>query len=332
MATLDDIAKEAGVNKSTVSRALRNDTGLNTDTVERIRSIANRLHYQTKRRKGLELGPVCVICPSIDGGIYPRLAKGIVARMVEHGMECFIEISDFDSEREQLLLQTWSGRKISAIVIMTENTGLSPLIEANIKKYNIPIVQIAMSIETHAHDNIWVDEQVGLNKSVEHLVALGHTEIAFIGSRYSRKRLSCFELSMEHQELPVHKDLIKISDATRFQCGYETMGELLKEQRHPTAIVAEYDDIAIGAMKKTIEQGYRIPEDFSFVGFDDNDYCAYFPVSLTSVQNCSKTLCEAACNLLMKKIKDPSFHIAQSILIKPILVVRQSTGPAIKEW
>lgn len=326
MITLKDIAREAGVNTTTVSRALRNDPGLNTETVERIRVIARKMNYIPKRRKNLELGPVCIICPEINGGIYPRLATGISARMVKYGIECFVEISHFNEEREKELLRLWSRRKVSGIVIMTENDGISPIIEKCINKYSIPIVQIAMSIETHAHDNIWVDEQVGINKAIDYLTTLGHADIAFLGSEYCQKRLSCFKKSMAAYGLKI-ENMIKISKLTSFQCGYETMAELLKEKKQPTAIIAEYDDIAIGAIRRMYEAGFQVPNDYSIIGFDDSIYCSFFPVSLTSIENFTDSLCETTYNLMIKKIKDPSFRVAQSVLIKPNLVIRESTGP-----
>jgi LacI family transcriptional regulator len=329
MVTLKDIATKAGVNKTTVSRALRNDPGLNEKTVERILSIANKMDYLPKKRKNNKVSPVAIICPEINGGIYPRLVTGMFSLLDKYGVDSFVEISDFDDEKERKLLQFWSKKRSSGILIMTENTGLSPIIEKCIEKYGIPIIQIAMSIETHMHDNIWIDEQAGINNAVEYLKSLGHSKIAFIGSKYSRKRLKCFEKSMYAYGLTIEKSFIKTADATSFLCGYEMMKELLKDPLQPTAIIAEYDDVALGAIRKIYEHGLQIPRDYSFIGFDDSNYCPYLPVALTSIQNYNEALCEAAFNILTKKIEDPSFRVAQSILIKPNLVVRESTSPII---
>jgi len=329
MVTLTDIARKAGVNTSTVSRALRNDPGLNAESVDRIRTIARELHYQPKRRKNNELGPVGIICPDINGGIYPQLVNGLSSKLVEYGLECFMEISDFKAERELQLLQYWSRRKMSGIVCMTENTGLSTMIERCMRKYNIPILQIAMNSEAHNHDNIWIDEQVGINSAVDYLISLGHTEIAFIGGRTSQNRFSCVKKSLAEHGLQINKSVIKTS-GSGFHCGYELMENILKEPKRPTAILAEYDDIALGAIRRAIEHGCSVPEDFSFIGFDDSDYCPFLPVSLTSIQYYNDTLCEAAFDILIKKIEDPSCHVAQSILIKPRLVIRESTAPVQK--
>ena len=328
MVTIDDIAREADVNKTTVSRALRGDTGLNAQTVKKICEIARSLGYRPKKRRINAAPLVGVICPEVDSGFYSRIVTSLSNKLISNGCECFFSISGFEQQRERELLKFLTEKRFSGIICITESKGLSSTIRKCLSDFDIPIIQIALNIQTGDHDNIWVDEAVGVNTAVEHLISLGHKRIAFIGDKLSDMRLKYFASALKAGGLAADDRLIKISEQRHFQCGYDMMALLVEQTARPTAIIAEYDDVALGAMRLLKERNYRVPEDFSVIGFDNVGYCPYLFTSMTTIDSHSDSMIEIAATILMKKINDPTYRIVQNVLIKPDLIIRESTGTA----
>jgi DNA-binding LacI/PurR family transcriptional regulator len=190
----------------------------------------------------------------------------------------------------------------------------------------IPILQIAMNQRAVKHDNICIDEHAGLIMIINHLTQLGHKNIVFFGERYAERRLQYFREAMREHGLC--DAFVFITQTRHWQAGYELAEELLVKQKKisATAIVAEYDDIALGAIRRLKEAGLEVPGDFSVVGFDDANYGRYLPVSLTTVESHIEEMCGIAFETLSKKIENPRYKVIQSISIVPDLICRESTS------
>jgi LacI family transcriptional regulator len=327
MVTIIEIAAKAGVSPATVSKALRGGCDINKDTAARIVTLAAQMGYIIGEKKNL-LKKQCVglLCPEIISNYYARIVSKLTQLFYERNIEVFMAISDFSNEREASLLKQMISMKMSAIICVTEQSFLSPLIRESIALYNIPILQIAMNMESTVHDNICIDEKVGLNLVINHLTQLGHKNIAFFGDRYSEWRLFYFQEAMKAHSLSEKN--IFLTRIRYWQAGYELAGELLEDRKKKgiSAIVAEYDDIALGAIRRFNEAGFTIPGDYSIVGFDDANYCRYLPVALTTVESHLEEMCDIAFEMVMKKIKDPEYRVIQHISIAPDLIFRESTA------
>jgi LacI family transcriptional regulator len=128
---------------------------------------------------------------------------------------------------------------------------------------------------------------------------------------------------------------ILITQTRHWQAGYELADMLFSKEKISgiTAIVAEYDDIALGAMRRIKELGLKVPEDLSIVGFDDANYCRYLPIALTTVETHIEELCSIAFEMLFKKIQNPHYRVIQNISVVPDLIYRESTGaPPVKTF
>jgi LacI family transcriptional regulator len=327
MVTIIEIAVKAGVSPATVSKALRGSSDINRDTAARIVTLAAQMGYAIGEKKNL-LKKRCVglLCPEIISNYYARIVSKLAQLFYEREIEIFMTISNFSTEREASLLKQMISMKMSAIICVTEQSFLSPLIRESIALYNIPILQIAMNMESTVHDNICIDERVGLNLVINHLTQLGHKNIAFFGDRYSECRLFYFQEAMKAHGLSEKN--IFLTQIRHWQAGYELAGELLEDRKkkETSAVVAEYDDIALGAIRRFNEAGFTIPGDYSIIGFDDANYCRYLPVALTTVESHLEEMCDIAFEMVMKKIKDPEYRVIQHISIAPDLIFRESTA------
>jgi LacI family transcriptional regulator len=125
------------------------------------------------------------------------------------------------------------------------------------------------------------------------------------------------------------EELVILSDERGEKCGYESALTLLSLADRPTAIVAGYDTIALGAYRALSEQGVRIPEDIALVGFDDSDFCRYLPTSMTSVNYDVAAECRVAVAILLGRIREGDSHAIQTVAIVPTLIVRESTASVV---
>ena len=326
MTTLRDVARAAGVSHSTVSKALRGAGDLNPETARRIRETAAELGYRVRERRNGARHTVGVICPELLGSYYARMAAYLADALQARGMDMLLAVSGFDPAREESLLESFTARNLSGIVCVTENDLGHALRHI---PASVPTVVAAANYSPEDRDVICIDECTGMRRVAEHLTGLGHTRIAFAGTRYGEKRLEYLnqELFVRNAEIPASR--VYLSDSRHGAAGYEAAQALMKEA--PTAIVAEYDDVALGVMRRLSEMGVRVPEDVSVTGFDNADFCASLPVALTSVDSHVEELCAAAADTLLRKMENPGSRVMQSISVKPTLVVRDSTAaPAMK--
>ena len=327
MATIYDIAAAMNLSASAVSRALRDGEGLSPDTVAAIRAEARRQGYVPRPRKHSPARSVAILCPGVGGGFYSRIVTSLTRHLNAGGCECFTVFSDFDKSREEMLLKMLPERGISGILCITESRDLRGALESCIRTREVPIVQIGMSAPVGEYDNVRVDEETGVRAIMEHLTGLGHRRIVFLGGRFSRTRSEFFLGEAERLGITASCRAEK-SGEVGFDCGYHFGEKLLQEKTLPTAIVAEYDDVALGAMRRLQEAGVSIPRDISVVGYDDADYCSYMTPALTTVHSHTDSMCEIASEMLLRKLRDPVYRTVQNILIRPDLVIRESTSKA----
>jgi LacI family transcriptional regulator len=329
MVTLAEIAKRAGVSSSTVSKALRGGNDINRDTAARIALLAAEMGYTRGEKKIAHKHKkqyIGILCPEIISSYYARIVSKLTELFREEDIEVFLAISEFSGKREAALLEQMIALKMTAIICITEQNTASPLISEKIILHGIPILQIAMNLQSTGHDNICVDERTGLMLVINHLTQLGHKRIAFLGEQYSERRMQYFQEAMREHGL--NENHIFITQTRHWQAGYELGEQLLADRKKLmfTAVAAEYDDIAVGVMRRFREAGLKSPRDYSVVGFDDAKYCRYLPISLTTVETHVEEMCDVAFNIILKKIKEPNYKVIQNISIIPDLVCRESTG------
>ncbi|NTW40862.1 MAG: substrate-binding domain-containing protein, partial [Cellulomonadaceae bacterium] len=173
--------------------------------------------------------------------------------------------------------------------------------------------------------SVEIDQRLGARLVTQHLIDLGHTEILHISGRLdtfdARARVAGWTQSMHDAGLEAGE--VIEGDFTP-ERGHQIGEELAHRGRHPTAVFAANDIVALGVMASFAESGLRVPQDVSVVGFDDMPGAAYFVPALTTVRQDHLALGRRAVDVLLGMItgEEPRHH-----LIEPTLVVRHSTGP-----
>ena len=325
MVTLKDIARIAGINVSTVSKALRNSSDIKRDTVAKIKKIAADIGYEIKEE--LENGSrlIGVICPEIRSNYYSKLVCSIEEEAKKNGYTIVIGFTNFNRKNEEYYLEHFSNAKARGIIFISENQTLNEILGRYIVNNDIPLVIIASNAETLNFDYIMIDDDKGVRLVLDHLVTLGHRDICYIGDRLCSTRLAVFKTVMQEYQIKLPEPWIKVSNERFEECGYKMMNEVFKNEKIPTAVFGAYDDITIGAMKAIYERNLSIPGDISIAGIDDIYISQFMYPELTTVSAPICELAEIAIAILFKKINNRSYKVYQTVKIAPDLIVRKST-------
>lgn len=329
MATLKDIAEIAGVNVSTVSKALRDSSDINEETKNKITKIANEMGYKFKavKRKQFEhFGSIGVICPEIVSGYYSQIVSRIEEEAKKERCFCIIGFTNFETENEKYYLKHFIDAGVQGVILISESSELNDILIEYKEDTPIPLVLIAQNTETKDFDCVKIDDAYGVKLAVEHLIQLGHRNIGYIGDELSNSRLEVFTGVMHDNKMEINKKWIQVSKERFEKCGYELMSNILKSKDIPSAILGAYDDIAIGAMKAIHDKGLRVPEDISVVGIDNIRLASYCIPELTTIASSVEEMGKIAVKLLFKKVKDSQYKVIQNVMLSPTLVHRKSTA------
>jgi LacI family transcriptional regulator len=332
MATIKDIAKIAGVNVSSVSRALSGSSEVSEETRVRIAKIAGELgytpNYSARALVGKGTRLIGMVVPEISSNYYAKIVNSVENELNEKGYTLIIGTTDFKAEKETEKFNMFLGRKVEGVILagITDIDGARHTAE-KAGKAGIPVIFLDPVGETPGNDCILIDGSLGMRLAVEHLARLGHKSSGFIGEDISSKyRLPVFRRIAEELGIQLEERFIK-SGMERFERGgYLRMKELLSEGELPTAIMAAYDNIAIGAMKALQEAGLKVPEDISVVGYDNIREAEYLSVSLTTVFPPVSEMAVEGVRLLLTRMEEKTAEGNRVELLSPELIVRGSTS------
>lgn len=331
MVTLKDIAKRAGVNISTVSKALNDSKEISLKKKREIKKIAESLNYSpnfsARALVGKGTSSIGVIFPEIRSNYYARIFNYIESEMKATNFTLIMGTTNFELVNEIKYIQVLSTRRVDGIVLVASmNKEIEKTIDIIHSKYKIPFLLIESFIKPRKYDYIMIDNQYGIDLAVDYFYKLGFKTIGYVADTISAKtRLQWFIEAIKRKGLPYNKRHVKIGEE-RFEIGgYLRMQEMLAEPDCPEAIFASYDHIAIGAMKAVHEAGLTIPDDISFIGFDNIRESEYLYKPLTTIEPPIKQMVEIGMRTLIEKITGNKNTNTQHISLNPELVIRETT-------
>ncbi|MCD9021592.1 LacI family DNA-binding transcriptional regulator [Cohnella silvisoli] len=333
MVTIKKVAEAAGVSVSTVSRALTGSKKVNEAVKKRIIKIVQELNYtpnlsaRALTGKGTKL--IGMVVPEVESNYYAQLIDHVETELSARGYALMIATTGFDSEKGLKTLDILMGRNVDGILyadlIGKGNKGLFEKSKINL---SCPTIFFDPVSEIAGRECVVIDEAHGIALLVRHLAELGHRSIGFIGEALSKeRRLSPFRKALADSELVFDEKFVRTDGAERFELGgYLRMKELIASGELPTAIIASYDYIAIGAMKALHEHSIRVPEDLSIAGYDNIRESEYVFSPLTTICPPIKEAAFRAVHILTEAIENERQSLAARTVFYPELVVRQSTG------
>jgi DNA-binding LacI/PurR family transcriptional regulator len=330
--TLKMVADRVGLTKGTCSAVLNKTTASRSvplHTQERIRAAARELHYRPSfyaRNLGVKRTYMIGVVTQEIGDFYGSPIISGIERYLRQKNFFFLTVAH---RHDPTLLDTYSHILLDRGVegFITIDTFID-------RPLPLPTVAIPGHRRLEGVTNIVLDHRKGARLALNHLIELGHEEIAFMkgsdASPDSEDRWKAIREVAEELGIPIRAELIarlEGDDATP-QLGYPFAKELLARKRPFTALFAYNDISAIGSIRAFQEAGLRVPEDVSVVGFDDIRIAVHNNPSLTTVRQPLQKMGEIAARTLLDRIEEHDDWVPE-ISIEPEFVVRNSTAKAL---
>ena len=334
--TTSDIAKAAGVSQSTVSIVLNNNTkiSISSETRALVLKTAEEMGYKFKKRgKSLEQSPVVgLLVPTLSNLYYPFLAQNVESYAKTLGLTIVMQNTMRSEEYE---IQSFNYlRSIGVQGIVSLFTPKAPIPE------DIPVVIVGEKLPRVDVDTVNLNSYVSGQVAAEHLISLGHKDIAYISTPFTNmtdareKRREGILAMMEEAGLGERLCILvdeenesETLDSTyEFDCGARLTEKLLEENPKCTAIIAVNDMTAMGCISVLNQKGVRIPEDMAICGFDNLYLDLMMSPQLTSVDQMAFPGCKVGLSILLEKMKNFSMKEGPVYLeYKPRLYARGST-------
>ena len=331
MSTIADVAARAGVSKATASRALTGRGYVSEDTRRRVADAADELAYvahssATSLATG-RTGTVGVIMPPVDRWFFSELLAGIQESLFDLDYELALYgIREGTETRERLFDVVLPGRRFDGIIAV----GIQPSAQEleRLHRSERPLVSVGPYSE--GSSAVSIDDVAAARIATEHLIELGHRDIAFVGGSNDAASLSFGDARRidgyrEALTAAGLADRARIADSPpTMPGGYAAAVELLGDRRgRPSAVVGVCDEAAIGAMIAARRLGIAVPTELSIVGVDDHQHAEMF--ALTTIKQSPREQGHEAVRLLQQRMDEPDAPL-ERIVTASVLVVRSSTA------
>ncbi len=324
--TIRDVAKRAGVSPSTASRALNGKGRMRPETRARVLRAAKELGYRPNvHAKGLATrvtGCIGVVIAArhlpVERSFYGLVLEAMESTLAREGYHVVFSVL-----REQAPPKCAQEGRVDGLALL--GTDIGPELVLSLRE-ELPVVLVDNALP--GVDSVLPDNEGGARAGVEHLIAHGHREIAFVAETLAdpsfARRLGGYQAALAAHGLPYRDELV-VEGGRRPGSWQLAMEKLFTLKRLPTAIFAANDPMAIGAMRTLQERGISVPEDVAVVRFDDGDLAPYVSPPLTSVFVPRWEMGEVAARRLLELVRGEEPR-ARQVVLATELVVRRSCG------
>lgn len=332
MPTLEDVAREAGVSVSTVSRVFNKPEKVHPETRTQVKNAVDTIGYQPSRvarRLRLENGQASLIglvIPDIQNPFFADVVRGVEDVAQSHKYALIISNSDEDPDKQRLAVDTLKTEDVDGVIVppvSRDDPEVKRLVQSD-----IAVVCVDRRIDDVRVDTILSDNQKGAYEAVTHLIELGHERIGFIGgvpyiSTLTERRQG-YEQALRDHGLHVDEALIK-EGTSRSERGRHFTKELLALDRPPTALFTGNNLTTLGALSTLNTQGIKVPEEMALVGYDDVPWAMALNPPPTVMTQPGYEMGSRAAELLFERLDAPD-RSPTVVTLQPKLTVRVSCG------
>ena len=329
MVYLADIAKEAGVSISTVSRVMNNHPAISDETKARVVAAAQKLGYRRNVSNPVTKSTancVGVLIPDILTDYYTRLVYFLEERFRKKDYSIVTMSTDYSQEQAVRAVQQMAGFGVRCLVIMLgDSEEISDQLTTAVRASGIPVMFITTNyIPTMDFDCLYLDERRGKVMAVEHLLHRGYKKIAFIGDCNTENSREIFAKTLKIFKAEINPEFVRVGEERLERGGYLRMKEILALKELPDAVYCSYDQMAVGAIHAIREAGLRVPADIAVMGLDDIAVSEYINGGLTTIAAPYDDMAAITVRILMHRVEMP-YSQPQQIAIKPSVEVRSTT-------
>lgn len=324
--TLEDVAARAGVSRALVSLVIRGAPGASEQTRQRVLASAAEIGYRPDSRAQLLARSRSRLLGVMFGAhhaFHGDLLEGIYAIAEPAGYDVALSALT-PSRKEQRAIETLLDYRCEALILLGPE---SPARRLAALGRQLPVIAVARRVQEASVHVVRTGDAEGVRQAVDHLVALGHTDIVHVdGGRAAgaADRRRGYRAAMRRHGLG---DRVRIlPGGLTEQSGAAAAAPLLEEPARPTAVVAFNDRCAVGLLDSFIRSGIAVPGDVSIVGFDDDRLARLSHISLTTVAQDAPRLARLAVETAIATL-DGTQSADIDLVIPPHLIVRGTTGP-----
>ncbi|MDA8438329.1 MAG: LacI family DNA-binding transcriptional regulator [Propionibacterium sp.] len=323
--TIYDVAREAGVSVSTVSRAFSRPGRVSAETARLVHEVASRLGYRSqaiyRTPRATKTGMLGLLVSDVTNPFYFGIIRG--AELAAHRAGVSITLVDSQESRSlERRLVEHTLPTVDGLIVASSRVS-----DTDLRAVGKQVPIVILNRHVSGLPCVLPDTRSGMQQAVDHLVGLGHRRMAYLagpptswadGQRWRTFRDACLGLGIaNHRCGPVSPTV---------RGGEDAADEVLRDP--VTAVVAYNDLVAIGLMRALIRRGVRVPADISVVGFDNTFASDLVTPGLTTVAAPLTALGEQAVRAVLHPT-DPTSRTSDAPVSLPVrLVVRASTGPA----
>ncbi|WP_413724804.1 LacI family DNA-binding transcriptional regulator [Sodalis sp. RH16] len=329
MASIADIAKKLNLSNSTVSRALRDSELVTKETRERVLFAAQEIGYEVNViARNLRSGKsktIGVIVSDITNLLHGEIITAIQKVAIENGYTVIFGTSSEDDKIEKKLLDLLKSNMLQGLIIVPTYKSID-----NLKTLtHLPIVEVDRLSGLESSDQVLISNNESMKLATNYIISQGHRHILYCTGDLSittfNERLAGFTSALSESDLSIKKDVLLIQDTEKLQartCS-EVINYLTKKIK-PTAIIAANDYIGEGVISAVYKCGFSVPDDISFLMFDDPKWASFFPTALTVVKQPAYQLGLTAAQLLISRIEKKINKNKKIMRLTADLIVRQS--------
>jgi LacI family transcriptional regulator len=334
MSTLKEMAASLNLSVMAVSKALRDAPDISAVTKARVQAEARRRNYIPNRAaqnlRSRRTGLVGLVVPQINHTYYSHLIWGAERQAEAIDLQVLIGASLDRAENEMREVRKLIARQVEALLLVPAVRWQHRLATLDlVRASGIPTVLLdAYPAGAENYPSVsWVvcDDARGGQLATGHLLELGHKEILFLagpnGSSSSAGRFSGYQRALAEVGVAYSDERVFLADKD-IESGRKAMAQALSEKVSFSAIVAYNDSVAIGAAEALAQQGFRVPEDVSIVGFGDGVLATYYRVPLTTVRVPQTEMGETAMRLAMEMQRGKAVR-PRTLPVE--IIVREST-------
>jgi len=337
--TIDDVARQAGVSKATVSAVLNHKNVVRSDTRRSILKVMKELHYRPRpsarslKKAGPGHGSIDFLVRELDNPFYTAIALGIMQLAEERGYMVLITSSEGNHALEERITQGFSHKEVRGAIIAPVLEGTAEIDHLfRLKMINFPFVLLE-HVKGIRANVVAVDNGRAMHEAVNYLISGGHSRIVhFAGPKHAshtHERIEGFKRAFMESPIVFSTSMI-VPAGAHLENGYKVCLEYFQNKspdEYPTAIVCYNDLVALGVMSALNELGISVPDTVSVVGNDDIPMAQHIPVKLTTIRAPMVAMGMKAADILIRNIESPAALPVENVVMEAELIVRESTRP-----
>jgi LacI family transcriptional regulator len=330
---IKEVAKLSGVSTATVSHVINKTRHVSDETKRRVLGAIESAGYTPNiHARNLALGrsrTLGLIISDITNPFFPDLVKSIQERALEAGYDVIILNTNYEPEHDAPYVQRLLELQVRGVMILTTEMDLSVIERLSSRRIAVVLLDVG-KVGPHT-SNIRVNYEKGIHQAVEHLLELGHRQIAFISgpSRFKSAQLrrQAFLKTMKKHTASLHTKPMICEGDFNLESGQRAVRELLALENRPTAIIAANDLMAMGALRELRLAGLQVPKDLSVIGCDDIWLAKLTDPQLTTIMIPRAEIGAAAVEAILRTNSGDG-RSGREIKIRTELLIRESTGAA----